>query len=162
MCKAFLGGFIALENYDSIGRLYVKVSTAQGAIPVKDAVVFVTPYVQNGSSVNETYSLRTNEDGLTQILELSAPAKSLSLSPGSKIVPYSEYVLTVKKEGYKNAQLIGIPVFDGITSIQNIFLIPLTEDELLNGGGVDDIYYENDGYVNLRSDTVDVRRGNNI
>ncbi len=151
-----------METLDSKGRLSVKVSTAQGAIPIKDAVVFVTPYVQNGNSVNETYSLRTNADGLTRILELSAPAKSLSLSPGSMTIPYSEYVLTVKKEGYKSAELIGIPIFDGITSIQNIFLVPLTEDELLNGGGNDDIYYENDGYSNLRSDAAEVRREGSI
>ena len=144
-----------MGTIDSKGKLTVKVSSALGAIPIKDALVFISSYVQNGIENNEMLSLRTDADGLIKSLELPAPAKSLSLSPGDSSLPYSEYVLTVKKDGYKTAELVGIPIFDGITSIQNVNLVPLTEDELLRGVNAEVVYFEDVGYKNLRADTLE-------
>ena len=151
-----------MDSPNSKGKLTVKVSTAQGAIPIKDAVVYITSYTPNVSPDSETFSLRTNSDGITQTLELATPARSLSLSPGSAVVPNSEYVLIVKKDGYKTAELIGVPIFDGITSIQNVFLVPLTEDELLSGDITEEAFYENGNYGNLRSDGVEGLRRESI
>lgn len=139
-----------IDEAGAKGKITVRVSTGYGAVPVKGAQIYITPLINEYNSDDYTYSLRTDNDGLTPLLELSAPPRSLSLSPGSTRLPYAEYVLTVIKEGYKTAELIGIPIFDGITSVQSVSLIPLTEDQIVLGDQKNQIFYENSGYDNLR------------
>ena len=140
----------AINDQIAKGKLRIKVSTGFGAIPIEGAQVFIAPFDKTTSTSDDTYSLRTDADGLTSDIELTAPTKSFSLSPGSIELPFSEYVITVKKEGFKTAELNGTPIFDGVTSIQNVSLVPLSEDEVLYGRYDGQIYYENGGYEDLR------------
>lgn len=144
-----------MANEGINGRLIVKVATGLGTIPIEGAQIFVVPYQKEDMNEGDTYSLRTNADGLTSVIDLSAPSRSISLSPSDEGMPYSEYLLTVRKDGYRTVEIVGIPIFDGITSLQSVNLLPLSEDEYVTGDKTTQVFFGNDGYNNLRNDSED-------
>ena len=113
------------EEAEAIGFLIVETVTANGALPVPKAVVHVFEYDENGGG-DAIYTLRTDVSGRTDKLALDAKSKELSLSPES-VKPYTAYSLTVDREGYYSSEKINVPIFQGITSIQTVNLIPLSE-----------------------------------
>ena len=117
------------EMNTGYGYMIVRVSTARGAIPLEDATVTVhnyDPEFENGrGDVIAVYT--TGRSGLTERFALPAPPRELSMSPGNG-KSYQSYNLTVKKEGYGDQQYINVPVFEGITAVQNADLIPLSEN----------------------------------
>ncbi len=138
------------DSQTDTGYLAVKVTTASEGIPVENAIVYIKDYPDEGTS-DVLYSLRTNVDGATRKVELQAPPKADSLRPGSPALPYSQYIISVQKDGFNSVENIGVPIFSGITSIQSVNMIPLTEDQLLNGETGEFSFFENDGYPSLRS-----------
>ena len=115
-------------NGENIGFLIVKVKTASGALPVENAKVSIYEYLPNENSVGSAllYSVLTDQDGKTPKLALDAKSKELSLSPGN-VNPFSVYNIVVEKDGYYSNRYINVPIFQGITSIQPVELIPLLE-----------------------------------
>ena len=107
----------------TIGYLIVNVSTARGAIPLAGASVTVLDEDNGGGILNV---LTTDTDGKTEHIELRAPDRALSESPGGA-KPYASYTLQVEKVGYYPASFAGVPVFAGVTSIQPAELLPLAE-----------------------------------
>lgn len=103
------------------GSLVVKVSTARGAIPLEGATVSI----RGGDAQNSDimYSLSTNRDGLTPKVELPAPPRGLSESPGN-LAPYATYNIDIFKEGYIDLFFTNVAVFESITSIQPAVMIP--------------------------------------
>lgn len=124
-----------VENQpDGIGYLKVIVTSANKTIPLPNVSVIVSKEVDGGDEI--LYSLLTNDSGETSIVELSAPPRSLSESPStSGVKPYSEYKISTYLNGYFQVINLRVPIFSGITSIQNINLIPLpshTIERLVN------------------------------
>ena len=76
---------------------------------------------QNG---NILHILRTGESGLTPTVELPAPPASGSLTPGNPASPYTPYMVTVELSGYQPVRELTVPIFEGITSLQPITLLP--------------------------------------
>ena len=114
------------------GYLVFAVTTARGAIPLEGARVDVRTYESESSSDPATRgdtvaSLISGRDGNTAKIPLSAPPKALSGSPGNG-APYSLYQAEVTLDGYYRQTYVAIPVFDGITAIQPVNLIPLPEN----------------------------------
>lgn len=114
------------------GYLRVNVTEVGGTIPIEGATVIITEY--NDESGEDSagavlHVLRTDEGGLTQTVALPAPSSGESLRPGSA-QPYSLYNVTVLYEGYYPIEGVGVPVFEGVTSLQPFNLIP-------NGAGSD-------------------------
>ena len=108
--------------YIGEGYLIMNVSSASGALPIKDARIHI-----RGSDIQNKdteYSLITNESGLSEKISLKTPSRSISLSPGNPN-GYAKYTATVTKDGYYTQRFINLPVFDGITSIQPVLLVPL-------------------------------------
>ena len=105
-----------------VGYLIVKVSTAQGAIPLPDAAVIIR--AENETSSGVLYSLTTNSDGATERISLPTPARASSESPGF-IKPYATYSIDVVKDGYLPLAFRGVPVFGSVLSIQPAVMIPL-------------------------------------
>ena len=124
-----------MENStDAIGFLTVTVRTANGAIPIEGALVNIYENLEiqngNGSSTNSNghliYSMRTNKQGQTEKVALPAKSASLSLTPGN-IHPFTSYNVFASSEGFFSSDVINLPVFQGITSVQPINLVPLSE-----------------------------------
>ncbi len=117
------------NNSDGYGYMIVRVTTARGAIPLENAMVTVSEYLGDEKSVrgNVIGTYTTNSSGLTDKLELPAPPRALSMSPGNG-KSYLTYNIKVAKEGYYQQNYINAPVFEGITSIQNADMIPLPDN----------------------------------
>ena len=113
---------------ESVGFLQVAVKSANGALPIEDAQVSIYKYGKNEEFQNSDliYSLVTNENGLTSKIALETKDKSLSLSPGNKN-PYYVYNIYVSKDGYYDSSYLNVPIFQGITAIQPVELIPVLE-----------------------------------
>lgn len=111
------------------GYMIVRVSTARGAIPLEGAIVTVhnyDPEFESGrGSVIATYT--SGASGLTEKFALPAPPRELSLSPGNG-KSYETYNLSVTKDGYYQQYYTNVPVFEGITAIQNADMVPLPEN----------------------------------
>ena len=117
------------EMNTGYGYMIVRVSTARGAIPLEDATVTVhnyDPEFENGrGDIIAVYT--TNRSGLTERFALPAPPRELSLSPGNG-KSYETYNLSVTKDGFFQQYYVNVPVFEGITAIQNADMIPLPEN----------------------------------
>ncbi|MBE6708216.1 MAG: hypothetical protein E7578_03110 [Ruminococcaceae bacterium] len=110
----------------SFGFLRFAVGTASNTIPLKDAAVYVYTDPSNGDEGRLLYTLMTNEDGITETITLPTPPLSESFSPES-LKPYSTYNVFAAKQGFYPTEGRTVPLFPGITSIQPINLIPLSE-----------------------------------
>lgn len=119
-----------MTNETPKGYLIVKVSTASGAIPVEGATVILQGKDENNQDI--FISLLTNQDGLTTKVELPTPPRMLSSAPNLNSKPYSTYNLDVYKEGYYPQHYNGVPIFEGITAIQNARIIPISEFNMGN------------------------------
>ncbi len=118
---------------EEFGFLTVNVKTANGALPLENATVTVysapPPSDNNEPSLGETdviYSLKSDENGKTQKVALKAKPINLSQSP-TEPYPYLTYNILVTKDGYYDNTYLSVPIFEGITSLQDVYLIPLSE-----------------------------------
>ena len=140
-----------------MGTVFARVTAGRGIFPLEGVTVYIRDY-KDGGEGEILYALKTGTDGLTRSVKLPAPDKSSSLSPGGTVIPYSEYVITAVKSGFNTVENVGVPVFDGIVSIQKIEMEPLTEDEVLTGDTGTTVYYENGGYANLKGNIAEEGR----
>ena len=112
-----------------IGFLETVVKTANGALPIEGATVSIYEYTETAEGAERgalLYSLETDRNGKTPRVALPAKDKALSLSYGNK-KPYATYNISVIKDGYYDNQYVRAPIFQGITSMQPVTLIPLAE-----------------------------------
>lgn len=110
-----------MNHTSSKGYLRIWITTAGGSLPVQGVPVQIRE--ENG---NILHVLRTGESGLTPTVELPAPPAAESLTPGAA-APYALYLVTVELSGYQPVQEMAVPIFDGVTSLQPITLIPQQE-----------------------------------
>ena len=128
---------------EGTGYLIVRVATARSAIPLEDALVTVRAAAlaseeirseEDARSEGEVIaSLTTDRDGLAPRLALPAPSRSLSESPGN-VTPYALYDIDVSLDGYETHYYQNVPVFDTVTSLQTVELIPLSEGQRPENG----------------------------
>ena len=138
------GGAPSSANARGNGYLIVRVTTARGAIPLEGALVTVRDYKPEFTEPrgDVLYSLTSGRDGNTERISLSAPAKGDSLAPGNG-QPFAIYNLEVQLEGYRGQSYFALPIFEGITAIQPVDLIPLSENGRLEAvRPTDDRFYE--------------------
>ena len=103
------------QNYpQGAGRLSVFVTHSGGLYPVVNADVTVSDQVGNIFAKQ-----KTNISGKTPEIELPAPSKMYSETPGPNIKDVAAfYNVRIDAEGFVSAILEGIPIFDGILSNQ--------------------------------------------
>ena len=128
------------------GYLIVRVATAGGSIPLEGARIDIRTYPTEETSDPQkrddtVASLISGADGNTARIPLSAPQKALSESPGNGR-PYSLYQAEATLEGYGTQTFSGIPIFDGITSVQPVILIPLPENGSPSPRRDGNVYFE--------------------
>ena len=103
------------------GTLQMKISTADGTIPVSGAAVKVSDVI--GRVVQ---TLTTDTSGMTAIISLYAPRRELSLNPHTSHLAYSLYEVMVTHTGFIPHIVRGVSVFDGEGSLLPIDLVPRT------------------------------------
>ncbi|MBQ7124840.1 MAG: hypothetical protein IJO00_00620 [Clostridia bacterium] len=106
------------------GRGYITVSvrTAGGAIPVEGASITIKS--SNGRESKIVAVMITDSGGTSDIIALPAPPKENSLSPGKEPV-CSYYTIDTDRVGFYSVINSNVPIFDGITSVQEVLLIPI-------------------------------------
>jgi len=103
------------------GTLQIKVSTAEGAIPVANATVKVSDAL--GHIV---FTLDTDSNGMTIVVSLFAPSRKLSLSPYTSHLAYSLYEILVTHPGYIPQIVRGVRVFEGEGGLLPVDLVART------------------------------------
>lgn len=112
-----------MNQQDNYGSLFIRTTSAFRSIPVPGATVSVRRVTDNGGS--ELFAvLTTDADGETTTINVPAPPASNSYAPGGAI-PYSLVNIEVAADGYYSVTVQNVPIFSGITSTQNINMIPL-------------------------------------
>lgn len=106
------------------GSLRVSVISTIGMIPVEHATVVIS-FTGDPDAPIET--LTTDSSGQTPIVELPAPALSLSQSP-SEEQPYSEFNIKVTAEGYEPVLVSASEILPDELSLQLIQLTPISEN----------------------------------
>lgn len=137
--------YASLQEYmdvnDRRGTLQFRAYTARGALPVSDARIVVSKDI--GGKKHVFYTLTTDSSGLTQVISLPAPPKELSETPDSPIRPFALYDAEVTAAGYNEVIIRDLPVFEGVTSVQRVALVPelgqgadviVEQEPALNGG----------------------------
>lgn len=124
-----------------VGYVIVNVTTARGAIPITGATVRIFNYENGGENGSLVVTTKTNSSGRTDRIPLPAPPRSSSQAPGNGR-SYSTYNIDAQYDGFYNQYYINVPIFDGVTAIQNVDLVPLAE----NGRDqtLDSRFYENE------------------
>lgn len=104
--------------------LTVRVTSANGAIPIPDALVIITRE-ENGETVVEASRI-TNNSGLAEPVILPAVDPALTLQPGNDI-PRIVYEVTVAAPDHYRARISDIPLYGGIPTELPVSLVPLPE-----------------------------------
>lgn len=113
-----MSSLYALQNAVDKGNLQINVTTGLGAQPIKDATITLS-YTGDPSKPIET--LKTNDSGQTEIVELNAPSIEYSMEP-SESQPYSEYTIKVSASGYQPIDISGIAILPEVLAIQPVDL----------------------------------------
>ena len=109
------------------GTLKVQVFTAKGAIPLERAAVYVTKEFNGQPRV--FFSGVTDADGIVDGIRLRAPSRQESQQPEEE-PPYASYDIYVDAAGYRPEEFKGVPIFDGVQSIQPVNMTPQNDEEL--------------------------------
>lgn len=118
-----------MDSRQNIGYLVVNVATARGAIPLGGTTVTIFDTTEMPSTLMT--SVQTDSSGKTERIPLPAPPRMLSGEPGNA-KPFATYMIQAEKEGYYTVTNNGVPVFEGITSIQPVEMVPLADNDSEN------------------------------
>ena len=106
---------------EHFGKITVHVTAADSAVPIKDATVAFR--IMNDGDTAVFAVLQTDKSGETETIEIPTPSVELSLSPGSASKPYTSMIIEVSASGFFSTANVNVPVFEGVTSVQNVNLI---------------------------------------
>ncbi len=106
----------------AIGYLQIQARTAQDAVPLKGAQVWVLD--AEGNTLDR---LVTDESGETQAVSLETVDGIYSQDPAYSGKPYAEYGVIVDAEGFEPVSIEKIPIFDGETAMLPVELVPLVD-----------------------------------
>ena len=112
---------IGSENpaLSGVARLRVETFAANRAYPISNAVI----RIKNPNDNSLIAVLVTNEDGLTESVELPAPSAALSQTPEFPD-PFFNYNVDIRAEGYTPRENLNAQVFGGIDSLISANLVP--------------------------------------
>lgn len=105
------------------GSMLVSVTTLRGTFPIEGAVV--TVFTGDYKEGEEIAKYITDQSGRTEKIMLDAKNKILSETAGNGI-PYNTYNIYTSADGYGGQFNMNIPVFSGVTSLQDVDLVPLS------------------------------------
>ena len=105
------------------GYILVNVRTGDDSSAVEGASVEVTAIIDGKRLI--LASGVTDESGVSPRFSLPVPDLEHSQVPGSEERPYNLFDVSVYAEGFFRARSVDVPVFSGVTSVQNFNLIPV-------------------------------------
>lgn len=114
------------DNIDE-GFLQIQAVSDNNQMPVSDATIEIA---NTGEPNTPLEQIKTDADGITERISLSAPPLEYSMEPTDN-QPYSEYNLKISAPGYKGIIISGVQIFSGETGLQNIRMTPAVTDEPL-------------------------------
>ncbi len=110
-----------LQQNPKTGGLKIQAFTGDQAIPVSDVNIVVSK--KFGDNEKVFCNAKTDQDGIVDGITLPAPDKNISLNP-SEEPPYADYDIKADHPSFQDQSYPGIPIFDGVKSIQPVKLIP--------------------------------------
>ena len=110
-------------NYINDGYILAYVRAGDESSPVANATVTITAAIDGRRVI--LASGVTDDSGTSPRFRLPVPDISHSQTPEAEIRPYSLFDVSVSADGYFNAKSVDVPVFSGVTSVQNFNMIPL-------------------------------------
>ena len=108
---------------NSKGYILVNVRAGEESEAIVGATVLVTAIVGGNRMIFA--SGITDQNGTSPRFELPVPELGLSQNPLPDSRPYNLFDVSVTAKGYFNARSVDVPVFSGITSVQNFSMIPV-------------------------------------
>ena len=132
-------------NYENFGNIRIRTYTAAGALPIDGVLVKI--YGTDEYNRDVTYSLITDENGITKEISLPAPPRAYSAAPGAKEMPYSVYNVELSKSGFYPKRIDNVPIFNGIDAVLPIEMIPLSYNQdgtVQSQGNLNSVIYENE------------------
>lgn len=106
----------------STGYIQARVYTSTAQLPLRNAAIVIT--AMDGTAI----AMRiTDRSGLIDAIEIPVPDKSESQKPNPLERPYTMVNLYAYLDGYESVESQGVQVFSGITTYQDIEMIPLAE-----------------------------------
>lgn len=109
----------AQMDTQSFGYLRVR-TTTQDVLPIVNANIRIFSPT-NPDVVLEEFI--TNEDGLSEVIPLTAPSIEYSLEP-SPVQPYSNYDMQISAPGFEAAYIADIEILPDVTALQETSLNP--------------------------------------
>ena len=122
------------------GTLKIRVTSVRGLYPVANAKV--TVFTGNADSMTVIAEGNTDISGASPDFTLPAPAAALTESPDPKSRPYALYNILTEADGFTKTYNYNVAVFDGVTSLQAVELIPLSAEPNKNQPIIIDEYEE--------------------
>lgn len=105
------------------GWIQVIVRKGDNAYPIPDASIIINS-TEDGQ-LKLISNTMTDESGKTELIAVPAPNVSYSLEADNNVRPYALYNVSVFADGYFREKSVNVPVFAGITSVQQFNLVPL-------------------------------------
>jgi len=105
------------------GWIQVIVRKGDNAYPIPDASIIINS-TEDGQ-LKLISNTMTDESGKTELIAVPAPNVSYSLESDNNVRPYALYNVSVFADGYFREKSVNVPVFAGITSVQQFNLVPL-------------------------------------
>ncbi len=115
---------VYLAENPKVGYLIFQVnqeSPLEGVLPVPNATITLCKYMGDGYHITKT--LTTNEDGKTDPVAMRTVSANLSQNPENDQV-YATYDAYIEAPNFLPASAEDIPIFEGITTLQPVTLIP--------------------------------------
>ena len=105
----------------SYGKLEFNLFLGDEALPVEDAEMYIIDPKNPGFQEKK---LNVDSSGKTAPISLYTYEKILSEVPETEVQPYKTYDAVIISNTFQNKYIKDIPIFSGITSIQNVQMTP--------------------------------------
>ena len=115
---------VMAQQTTASGALQVDVVSQENNFPIRDAEVSIA---YKGDPESTVERLTTNSSGQTEQVQLAAPPVDYSLSPGL-YQPYSEYILTIRAQGFEPVAISGTEILPDSTAIQPVRMTPVQDE----------------------------------
>ena len=117
------------------GTLVTRVFTGRAELPIAGASVSVVR--KDGDRLLDLLTVQiSGRGGDTAAYSIETPEPEQSQSPGNP-APYALVDLWVDRQGFQLLVVEDVPIFPGVTSVQDLPLVPMPEDGGRGGESVE-------------------------